>query len=563
MATILLYSTGKRTTSTLVPEFTAGDSYESNTCEFFEPLDILNPIIILREEALPNLPRPLCKYNYVYIQSPLERYYWITRWTRDGGLWYAACTVDYLASFRSDILNTTQYVIRTSNPNLWDNSIIDYTYTYNLQDYTVKENGMGTPISGVGTWQTLQDFRPSQHPAEHMLVLNVNPSGTTWSFTSTSEGANVSNYAPNILVLRADQYSNVLSAIKNTDQENVQIAQYINNAYWIPIPFTETGQVERYVEKVYFGSFKDAEKDDFLTSGENYQKTWNMLQIGGTWAVQPNHNIDCIWEGTIPDISDVTYENSANYKSVVLRFHPFGEFPLDSNLLAGTSKIRVRVTLNVATGMAELSYRQQTPNIGEWLTLSNTNIAVPIQLNTIVNNNTAWQRQHISNWLSLGTSISSAYGHVMSTQGAMLSSIAGIAGSGGDKMRMLSGAGSMVQVLGNSITQTGNDSANIASAIVNLVAEKPIQMASQVSGAYGTTLMDYNPIIISYRNKVVDRMDERFGRPLYKRYKLSELGGGLCICQNAVFGGTGIGNRATSTEKNAIEMALNGGIYLE
>ena len=71
-----------------------------------------------------HIPYNINEYNYVYIDT-LDRYYWIKDWVRNNGLWYGYCAEDVLASFRSDILNTTQYVLRSSTT--YDNSIIDYT----------------------------------------------------------------------------------------------------------------------------------------------------------------------------------------------------------------------------------------------------------------------------------------------------------------------------------------------------------------------------------------------------------------------------------------------------
>ena len=555
------YRTGKQAWSTFIPEYSNTDTKVLG--EIFEPYDILSPTIIINNEAMTypegHIPYTINEYNYVYIDT-LDRYYWIKDWVRNNGLWYGYCAEDVLASFRSDILNTTQYVLRSSTT--YDNSIIDYNYTYKLSDYIVNSVGMDRVEGGTGSWISLSDFRPEQHE-ERMLVLNVNPCGTNWYIDYEHKGN--SDYCPNIVVCKASDYSRLMSAVKNSDAENVIVSNYINNAYWIPMPFTEQSQKDRIIENLVFGSYLDAKADNFdVTKGSNYRKTWNNFAPTSAWAVQPNHNIDCIWEGTIPDISNITYENSADYKTVMLRFHPFGEFPLDSNLLAGTTKIRVRVSLNVATGMAELSYRQQAPNIGSYIVLSNTNVAVPIQLSTIINNHTAWQRQHIANWVQLGVSATGAAGRAVAMQGKLASSMSGAFGSGGSAAQTALGtSGNFQQVTGEGIATIGADVGGITNAIVNLVAEKPVQFANQVSGAYGSTLMDYNPIIITYRNKIVDRMDNRFGRPLCKPMKLGDLGGGVCVCQNAVFGGSGIGNRALLSERQAIEQALNGGIYID
>ena len=64
-------------------------------------------------------------WNYAYIPD-FGRFYFIDNWTWAGGMWYASMTVDPLASWRNEIANSTEYIVRAAsavNPN-----IIDTTY---------------------------------------------------------------------------------------------------------------------------------------------------------------------------------------------------------------------------------------------------------------------------------------------------------------------------------------------------------------------------------------------------------------------------------------------------
>ena len=53
-------------------------------CNFFEPFDILSPEILLRDEGLGTAGPPnnnhIMDYNYVYIERPVDRYYFINKW---------------------------------------------------------------------------------------------------------------------------------------------------------------------------------------------------------------------------------------------------------------------------------------------------------------------------------------------------------------------------------------------------------------------------------------------------------------------------------------------------
>ena len=73
-----------------------------------EPCDVLYPKLLLNTSSNP------VSSNYCYI-SAFGRYYFIKTWVSDHNLWEAECVVDVLASWKTEILGTTQYVIRSSS----------------------------------------------------------------------------------------------------------------------------------------------------------------------------------------------------------------------------------------------------------------------------------------------------------------------------------------------------------------------------------------------------------------------------------------------------------------
>ena len=56
------------------------------------------------------------EFNYAYIEK-FSRYYWITDWTYDGGLWHASMKVDVLATFRPEILASSAFVAYDESTN--------------------------------------------------------------------------------------------------------------------------------------------------------------------------------------------------------------------------------------------------------------------------------------------------------------------------------------------------------------------------------------------------------------------------------------------------------------
>ena len=99
-------------------------SYTDYSCELFEPCSITAPRIKLR---IP-VTESLAAANYAYI-SDFARYYWVTNAEYIDGLWIFSLTVDVLATYKTDIGNSYQYVTRSQTS--YDGSITDTAYPLN------------------------------------------------------------------------------------------------------------------------------------------------------------------------------------------------------------------------------------------------------------------------------------------------------------------------------------------------------------------------------------------------------------------------------------------------
>ena len=106
MFTTKLFSFSKPTNSTKQP---TGDG-RSVPCKMVEPCGVVNPILVFNFGVSENPS----SYNYAYI-SEFSRFYWIEEWTWSKGLWRAACRVDVLASWRSQIRSSSEYVLRSAS----------------------------------------------------------------------------------------------------------------------------------------------------------------------------------------------------------------------------------------------------------------------------------------------------------------------------------------------------------------------------------------------------------------------------------------------------------------
>ena len=100
---VIFYSFAKKRNSTKIPA-SGGNTYN---CILKEPCSISNPTIELNGGNK-------AAWNYCYIAA-FDRYYFISDWVTDHDRWIAHCKCDVLASFKSTIINSTQYVLRSAS----------------------------------------------------------------------------------------------------------------------------------------------------------------------------------------------------------------------------------------------------------------------------------------------------------------------------------------------------------------------------------------------------------------------------------------------------------------
>ena len=156
-----MYQFNKKINSTRKPT-AAGDSF---SCEMKESSSILFPVVEIRT-GNSNSIIPL--YNYAYI-SEFNRYYWIDDIVYDMGYWTKSLHCDALASFRKEILNTKQYVIRAYSEQ--DNTIADSLYLTKA----------GTSLDEVD-WESYQGIAGDANK----VYVNANGVTTTKSYFNVS-----------------------------------------------------------------------------------------------------------------------------------------------------------------------------------------------------------------------------------------------------------------------------------------------------------------------------------------------------------------------------------------
>ena len=269
-------------------------------------------------------------YNYAYIPS-LRRYYFVTDWVYDLGLWTAVMAVDVLATYKVEIGNSRQYVTRSYsryNPN-----VIDTAYPTRADDLD-RQNDSISPTNFWGASVT---------GTQGLIVLGVVGS------SSSSIGA-VTYYAMSMSLfssfcqqmLSSPNWMNISASEISTDLQKALInpTQYITSCRWFPI-------------------LASAFSQGYATTTLNLG--WWTFNLGGTARVL--NTVGSAWVGrqnyfVIPKhpqrAGRFEYLNLSPYTTYMLKFLPFGVFDIDTTELFDKDQLGISVETNLMTGSAVL-----------------------------------------------------------------------------------------------------------------------------------------------------------------------------------------------------------------
>lgn len=139
---VQFYDFKKRNNSTARPEGSAALVLDGS---IKSPSDITNPVIQFNLPAQSFL-------GYAYIPD-FSRYYHVDKWRYVGGLWECEMVCDVLASFKTDILNSSAFVLYSSsqyNDNLVDTRLSTGVQTY-INTTIIDLFGAGV-LNHVGTY---------------------------------------------------------------------------------------------------------------------------------------------------------------------------------------------------------------------------------------------------------------------------------------------------------------------------------------------------------------------------------------------------------------------------
>lgn len=225
---IRLYAFAKKNNSTKQP---TGIIYNELDANIKAPSSIINPVLELKTSPLT--------YNYVYIPS-FARYYFIDDITFNTGLWIVSCSIDVLASWKTEIGSTSMYVTRSSAAStgaLVDNlyplktdPTVDTDYINMGWTYTGFDNGYYVlGVQGQTATSTNAVIYFQLTPSQLSVILHAfyANSGSTW-WGNTAKGVINSLNKIDDFIVSCRWYPFTFPVVSGGDQR-VYIGSYDTN----------------------------------------------------------------------------------------------------------------------------------------------------------------------------------------------------------------------------------------------------------------------------------------------------------------------------------------------
>lgn len=330
---IIFYTFNKNPNSTKQPT-ARGTSFD---CRLIEPTSIVTPDIAL---VVPHNP---CAFNYAYIPE-FSRYYFVNDWVAANGRWVASLSVDVLASFKSYIGSSRQYVVRSSAE--FDGRVVDTLYPATATPTTLTVNGyMHTGSVDV----SLADAFSEGYYV--VGILNDDAGGvgcvTYYEFTN----AQFRSFC-NILISNDAWFAGIEEISEELTKAILNPFQYIVSCMWMPINCYGTA-----VSELSYGWWK------FPASAKRLSTVSRKISVDFNI---PGH----------PQNARGEYMNASPFSRYTLSWPVFGTFPLPAELVSETT-ITCNCALDAVSGIGVLEARNAD---GAFLFHTSTQMGVPIQI---------------------------------------------------------------------------------------------------------------------------------------------------------------------------------------
>lgn len=274
------------------------------SCTLKEPTSVMNPVFLLTNYSLA--------YNYIQWGA---RYYFVNDIVVvHNNLAEFHCTTDVLATFKSDIGSSSEFVLRASGA--YNPYVTDVLYPALADTDLVNLSLSGLAVNSTGIY-----------------VLGVVGGDATNTVSYYTLGAG--SFSSLMTALFTDTYLTATEISTELQKELVNPFQYIVSCYWYP--FT-TSQIAGSMASIKFGWWDSGVYGGLLAESQR------IVSIDTTFS-PPRH----------PQASTRgTYLNDAPYTKYTLNCYSFGSIPLNPSPFVDGDAGAIEIDVDVFTGIAQM-----------------------------------------------------------------------------------------------------------------------------------------------------------------------------------------------------------------
>ena len=327
---------------------------------------MVNPTIILNETQNPSA------WNYAYIPD-FNRYYYVQEWTYNRGLWESSLRCDVLATWKTNIGSSSQYIVRSSaqsNGEIQDNKYPTYNIT--TDNFTIPALFDNYSMSGGGYV---------------VGIANGDSSGVGavgyYYFTNSQ----MRNFLNNLM--SSADWTNIEEEAQNTLKAAFNPIQYIVSAMWVPST-PDLGNVLSSIDLGWWSIDGACSR----VSNPVYMKTVTVSIPKHPQAAARGN-----------------YLNGSPYTRYEFNIPPFGTIPVDATILRNVDSVILDLVLDTITGAGILTFNAVHGSETAVAKVVRAQVGVPIQMAQVLRDD----------FSALGVALSSGNTLSLNTLGGMLS----------------------------------------------------------------------------------------------------------------------------------------------
>lgn len=343
--TVTMYKNfSKKYNSTKQPVNT--DSHTDFSCTIKDNTSVLDPVLDLYLTGTDPADTPIGSgYNYAYI-AKWHRYYFITNWRYNRGVWIASLAVDVLASYKTEIGSSTKYVLRSASS--YDPYILDNCMTKLPPDKVVAPYTIGGAIkspftasnSSTGTDGSYIVGIQGPQPASDVPSIG----GVCYYLLDYSQMVDLIDYLTSgtFAQLMKDDAAGLTEEVVKVLQDP---SQYIVSCMWYPWTITRTGG-SSVQPQIGFWNTSPLNTPSTALGSKGFLSLSEQLNIGSGIAI-PSHPQEAGGDYG-------AYLRAAPYSLYKFHFEPWGDIEVDGSFITDADDIRCDIEVDLVTGVAAL-----------------------------------------------------------------------------------------------------------------------------------------------------------------------------------------------------------------